>query len=31
MIPSGDLKVGDIVEIETNKRIPADLILLYTS
>ncbi len=27
---SSELKVGDIVEIHSNQRIPADLVLLYT-
>jgi len=29
--PSSDLKVGDIIEVNANQRIPADLLLLYTS
>lgn len=29
-ITSAELKVGDIVEIQSNQRIPADLLLLYT-
>lgn len=28
--PSSKLKVGDIIEVTANKRIPADSILLYT-
>ena len=31
MKPSSSLKVGDIIEISANSRIPADLILLYTN
>lgn len=30
-IPSSDLKVGQIIEVHANQRIPADLILLHTS
>ena len=30
-VPSSKLKVGDIIEVNANQRIPADLILLYTS
>jgi magnesium-transporting ATPase (P-type) len=30
-IPSSALRVGDIIEVKANQRIPADLILLYTS
>ena len=30
-MPSSDLKVGHIIEVHANQRIPADLILLYTS
>ena len=30
-VESSNLKVGDIIEITVGKRIPADLILLYTS
>lgn len=26
-----DLKVGDIVVVSTNERVPADLVLLYTT
>ena len=26
-----DLKVGDIIQIHTQERIPADILLLYTS
>ena len=29
--PSSNLKVGDIIEVNANQRIPADLLLLYTS
>ncbi len=29
--PSCDLKVGDVVEVVAGQRIPADLVLLYTS
>ena len=31
MKPSSSLKVGDIIEISANSRIPADLLLLYTN
>lgn len=27
---SAELKVGDIIEVHANQRIPADLVLLYT-
>ncbi len=30
-VKAGELKVGMIIEIKTNERIPADLLLLYTS
>ena len=30
-VPSADLKVGDIIEVVANKRIPADLLLLHTA
>src|SRR5690606_36246479 len=30
-IPSHSIKVGDMIQVETNQRAPADLILLYTS
>lgn len=30
-IPSSDLKVGQIIEVRANQRIPADLVLLYTT
>ncbi len=30
-LPSSDLKVGHIIEVHANQRIPADLLLLYTS
>jgi len=30
LVPSSDLKVGDILEIKANQRIPADLVILYT-
>lgn len=30
-IPSSELRVGHIVEINANERIPADILLLYTS
>ncbi|KAF8900131.1 aminophospholipid-transporting P-type ATPase [Gymnopilus junonius] len=30
-IPSSSLKVGDLVHLEKNQRVPADLILLHTS
>ena len=30
-IESWQLKVGDIIEVIANQRIPADLVLLYTS
>jgi phospholipid-translocating ATPase len=29
--PSSALKVGDIIEVHANQRVPADLLLLYTS
>lgn len=29
--PSSNLKVGDIIEINANQRVPADLLLLHTS
>jgi len=29
--PSSALKVGDIIEVNANQRVPADLLLLYTS
>lgn len=29
--PSAQLKVGDIIEITANQRVPADLLLLYTT
>lgn len=28
-ICSGDLKVGQIIEVKSNERIPADLLVLY--
>jgi len=28
---SASLKVGDIIEVNVNQRIPADLVLLYSS
>ena len=31
MVPSSKLKVGDIIELHPKQRIPADLILLYSS
>ena len=31
MKPSSEIKVGDIIEISANSRVPADLILLYTN
>ena len=31
MKPSSDIKVGEIIEISANQRIPADLILLLTT
>lgn len=30
-ISSADLKVGDIIEVVANQRIPADLLILYAS
>jgi phospholipid-translocating ATPase len=28
-VAAQDLKVGDIIEVKTNQRVPADLVLLY--
>lgn len=30
VVPSANLKVGDVIEVHANQRIPADLLLLYT-
>jgi len=30
-IPSGELRIGDIIEVSPSQRIPADLVLLYSS
>jgi P-type E1-E2 ATPase len=31
LIPSSDIKVGDIIEITANQRVPADCLLLSCS
>lgn len=31
IVPSAALRVGDIIEINANQRIPADMLLLYSS
>jgi len=31
MVPSSKLRVGDIIEVKASQRIPADLIILYTT
>jgi len=31
MINSQDIKVGDIIRVNQNERLPADLLLLYTT
>lgn len=31
MINSAGLRVGDIIKVKQNERVPADLVLLYTT